>query len=204
MKNNKKGQTGGMVTSLVMGIASLIIAIIIAFVIVTTIGGSNLLSKETITTTNESELSGNLAFINQTTYTIAEAVAAYSGAEGYTVVVIWADWNQSNGSAVSIAGTPTGYNVSLDATNYTLDSTTGILINATNYVFPNVSVSYTYDRDTTEIKSADGLSGNFSSGINNVSGKIPTILLIAAIVLILSILAILIGIWNRMRSTTII
>ena len=47
--------------------------------------------------------------------------------------------------------------------------------------------------------SVSHLSGNFTDGIDNVSTQIPTILLIAAIVLILGVLAVLVGVWQRMR-----
>ena len=43
------------------------------------------------------------------------------------------------------------------------------------------------------------MSSNLTSGINEISAKIPTVLLIAAIVLILTVLAVLVGVWQRMR-----
>ena len=43
------------------------------------------------------------------------------------------------------------------------------------------------------------LVGNLTEGIGNVASKIPTILLVAAIVLILGVLALLVGMWQRMR-----
>jgi len=43
------------------------------------------------------------------------------------------------------------------------------------------------------------LAGNFTAGVDNVSGKIPTVLLVAAIVLILGVLALLVATWQRMR-----
>ena len=95
---NKKGQTGGLITGLVFGVASLVIGVVIAFVIVSTLTGANLLTA--------------------------------GGAED----------------------------------------------NAT-----------------------DRLSGNFTEGIDNVSSKIPTVLLVAAIVLILGVLVLLVGAWQRMR-----
>lgn len=95
---NKKAQTGGLITSLVFGVASLVIGVIIAFVIVSTLTGAGLLTE--------------------------------NGAED----------------------------------------------NAT-----------------------DRLAGNFTTGVDNVSGKIPTVLLVAAIVLILGVLAILVGVWQKMR-----
>lgn len=48
-------------------------------------------------------------------------------------------------------------------------------------------------------QSVGNLSSNFTSGINSVSAKIPTVLLVAAIVLILGVLAVLVGVWQRMR-----
>ena len=95
----KKGQTGGLITGLVMGIASLVIGVIIAFIIVNTLVGANLLS-----------------------------------------------------------GHPT----------------------------EEYAVNYS--------------AGNFSTGVYNVAGKLPTVLLVAAIVLILGVLAVLVGVWNRMRT----
>ena len=96
LETNKKGQTGGLVTDLVFGIASLVIGVIIALVIVSTLTDANLLTG-------------------------------------------------------------------------------------------------------TEKGAVDNLSANFTEGIDNVSSKIPTVLLVAAIVLILSVLAILVGVWQRMR-----
>ena len=101
MPMNKKGQGGGLVTGLVFGVASLIIGVIIAFVIVATLSGSGLL----------------------------------------------------NGLS------------------------TAVYLNNT----------------------VDNLTSNFSAGVQNVSSKIPTVLLIAAVVLIIGVLAVLVGIWQRMR-----
>ena len=50
-----------------------------------------------------------------------------------------------------------------------------------------------------EANSANNMSANFTAGINNISEQIPTVLLVAAIVLILGVLAILVGVWQRMR-----
>ena len=96
--DNRKGQTGGLITGLVFGVASLVIGVIIAFVIVSTLTGAGLLTS---------------------------------------------------GSSEDIA--------------------------------------------------VGNLSSNFTAGNNQVSSKIPTVLLVAAIVLILGVLAILVGVWQRMR-----
>jgi multisubunit Na+/H+ antiporter MnhC subunit len=97
-KLNKRGQTGGLITSLVMGVAGLVIGVIIAFVIVSTLTGAGLLTT-----------------------------------------------------------------------------------------------------DSAEETSTEFLAGNFTEGVDNVSDKIPTVLLVAAIVLILGVMAILVGVWQRMR-----
>ncbi len=52
---------------------------------------------------------------------------------------------------------------------------------------------------SAEANSTDYLAGNFTAGVDNVSDKIPTVLLVAAIVLILGVLAVLVGVWQRMR-----
>ena len=93
----KKGQTGGLITGLIFGVASLVIGVIIAFVIVSTLTDADLLTE---------------------------------------------------GSA------------------------------------QNRSVTY--------------LVSNFTEGVDNVSSKIPTVLLVAAIVLILGVLALLVATWQRM------
>jgi len=95
---NKKAQTGGLITGLIFAVASLVIGVIIAFVIVSTLNSAGLL------TTNSSE-----------------------------------------------------YN------------------------------------------STQNLVNNFTAGVDEVSSKIPTVLLVAAIVLILGVLALLVAVWQRMR-----
>lgn len=52
---------------------------------------------------------------------------------------------------------------------------------------------------SAEADSVGNLSANLTSGVNNIATRIPTILLIAGIVLILSVLAVLVGVWQRMR-----
>ena len=97
MKSNK-AQTGGLITGLIFGVASLVIGVIIAFVIVSTLTGAGLLTA-----------------------------------------------------------------------------------------------------NSAEDNSTDRMVANFTSGVDNVSSKIPTVLLVAAIVLILGVLGLLVGIWQKMR-----
>ena len=95
---NKKAQTGGLISGLIFGIASLVIGVIIAFVIVSTLTDADLLTS---------------------------------------------------GSAEDTA--------------------------------------------------TDNLVANFTSGVDNVSEKIPTVLTVAAVVLILGVLVLLVAAWQRMR-----
>jgi len=98
MLMNKKGQTGGLVTGLIFGVASLVIGVIVALVIVSTLTGAGLLTAGSV-----------------------------------------------------------------------------------------------------EAGTVGNLSTNLTTGINSVALKIPTVLLVAAIVLILGVLAVLVGVWQRMR-----
>jgi len=101
MLNDKKGQTGGLITGLVFGVASLVIGVIIAFVIVSTLTNASLLTSA-----------------------------------------------------------------------------------------------------SAEDNATDRLVANFTKGVDNVSSKIPTVLLVAAIVLILGVLALLVATWQRMGMGT--
>ena len=174
---NKKGQTGGLITSLVMGIAGLVIGVIIAFVIVSTLTGSDLLTsgRTTATTTNESG-----AYINATGYTLSNYDSDTTTSISVTTV-----WNSTD-------------TVTILSGNYTLSSV-GVITNATATTWADVNITYSVTTETAEEASAESLSGNFTEGVNNVSDKIPTVLLVAAIVLILGVLAILVGVWQRMK-----
>lgn len=50
-----------------------------------------------------------------------------------------------------------------------------------------------------EDNATDRLIANFTEGVDNVADKIPTVLLISAIVLILGVLAVLVAVWQRMK-----
>jgi len=52
---------------------------------------------------------------------------------------------------------------------------------------------------SAEQNATDKLVSNFTTGVNSVSDKIPTVLLIAAIVLILGVMVFLVAAWQRMR-----
>jgi hypothetical protein len=193
LKVDKKGVTGGLVTGLVMGIAGLVIGVIIALIITSTLGSANLVgsdSSSSITVTNETE-----AWLNISGYTLDNYNSSNSG---FTITTIWGNTPQH----------PLLYNYSISTANASVSSV-GVVTNASTIpnstIYDNVSLSYTYSYTyarTTEQYAIDNMTANFSEGIDNISDKLPTVLLIAAIVLIIAILGILVAVWQRMRLTS--
>ena len=184
----KKAQSGGLITGLIFGITSLVIGVIIALIIISTLGDANLLEDDRTTSlaiTNESydgETQG--IWLNLTTYTLTSANSSTSN------FVVTEVWNQTGAGEVILSG------------NYSIDTATGIIQNASTVEYDNVTVSYTFthfDGISVEEAAVDSMTANLTEGIDNISEKIPTVLLIAAIVLILTVLAVLVGVWQRMR-----
>lgn len=176
---NKKGQVGGVVTSLVFGIATLIVGVIVAFVVVANVGTVD----DTIYTT----IYGG-SVVNETVTGLAVAgdnlaVYTYYGCAATVSAVI----NASNNVPI------------LSTDNYTVTNCNVSGITDSPFLGYNVKVTYTYTYQATS-EAAENMQGNFTSGIDNISGKVPTVLLIAAIVLILSVLAVLTSVWMKMRS----
>ena len=174
---DKKGQAG-LITGLIFGIASLVVAVIIAFVVVQTLTGADLLDSGEVTSTVSNETS----YLNATAYTIANEGAT---THTYTATAVYCN-------------TSTAYEL-IPTANYTLSSTTGVLTRAGAEAYTDCLTSYTYKTYTDQEYSSILLAGNFTEGIDNVSGKVPTVLLVAAIVLILGVLVLLVGAWQRMR-----
>ena len=83
-KYSKKGQTGGLITGLVFGIASLVIGVIIAFVIVSTLTGADLLTDNRVTSTVTNE-SGTLNY-TLGTETLDEVTTSRTG---YAITEMW-------------------------------------------------------------------------------------------------------------------
>jgi len=173
---NKKGQTGGLITGIVFGIASLVIGVIIAFVIVSTLTEADLLTsgRTSANTVNETG-----AFINSTGYTLT-------------------NYDSATTTAISMVQAGNATTPIILSGNYTLSSV-GVLTSATVTNWTNVNVTYSVTTESSQETATDSLEGNFSDGVSEVSDKIPTVLLVAAIVLILGVLAILVGVWQRMK-----
>jgi hypothetical protein len=173
---NKKAQTSGLVIGLVMGMAMLIIATIIAFVIVSNVSSID----DTIYTTTVP-----VQIINESVTTFNESgdLLSVAGLNGATCTMVYLI-NSTN-------------YVAIPANNYTLNNCNLVAVSSpfTNYT---VKATYTYTYHQSE-ETADRMISNFTGGVNNVSSKIPTVFLVGAIVLILGILAVLVGVWQKMR-----
>jgi len=124
---NKKAQTFGLISGIIFGVASLVIAVIIAFVIVSTLSDAELLNsgRGSETVVNET------GTMNSTGHTLTH----YSDVDAI----------QSTFSISSV------YNETLDllaSGNYTLSE--GVLYNASEYSSDFVNVSYTYSTYSNE------------------------------------------------------
>jgi len=181
MLDQKKGQISpGLVTGIIFGIATLVIGIIIAFTITSTLSGADLLTstRSSVAVANETN-----AFVNSTTYTLDGVSDNPNYVPGSFAISLIE--NATNGAV-------------LTAANYTV-SDDGVVENASVTEWINVSIVYGYTVKSSEELTSTGLTTNFTEGVNNVSSKIPTVLLIAAIVLIIGVLGILVAVWQRMK-----
>ena len=178
---NKKGQV---VSNVVAGIGSLVILVIITFVIVSTLNTTQLLgvkATSTITVNNESP-----AWINSSNYTLS---VGNSTTGGYVIIRAW------NLTAPNIV--QSGYYqldsrvVFTNGTDYPANATH----NEVNFTYTYV---YTYGTGSAEQNATDNLIQNFTVGIDNVSKKIPTILLIVAVVFLFGALVLLVQQSRRM------
>ena len=165
-------ESKGIVGSVIAGVGALILVVIVTLVIISTITDSNLLRSTAATTTVPSETIA----LNASGNVLAEFNSSY---RSYAIVQVL---NATGGDKTL---------------NYTFNSATGVLKNTTIGVMSSVNVTYTYIKDTIYEQETDDFGNRFIVGIDNVSGKVPTILLIAIIVILLGVLVLLI---NRARE----
>lgn len=182
MKNSAIKSKKGQVTSIIAGVGGLIIIAIITLILVSTVLNADLFtnSRYVVTETVVNETGG---FVNETGYTLAQFTTS----------------NWTNFQVLAVYNVTQDNDELINAANYTFTSATGIIVNATDddpfFNWANVNITYTYDYTayTGEDQSAVDLGGNLSEGIHNVSAKIPTILLLAAVLLLFGVLAFLIA-----------
>ena len=176
---SKKGQVNtGLIASLVFGVASLVVGVIVAFIIVSNVG--------TIDDDIYTTLAGPSAD-NESITALAEAGDALAA-------------NTLSGCVATITTVynETGDDLILPTGNYTVSGCTITGVAESDYLTYDVQVTYTTTYSAT-IETAELMQGNFTEGIDNISSKIPTVLLVAAIILVLGVLALLVGVWQRMN-----
>ena len=178
MKSLKKA---GILGEIVNGTGGLVIMVIITLIIVSTLLGASLLGSDdtaTVTYTNET------GYVNETGYSLS---GANSSTSSHVITAIW-------------SGEQGEYNLSVLTGNASV-SASGVVTNASASTYDNVTLSYTLTYSTTNMyeSTSQSLSSNFTEGIGNVSTKIPTILLIAAIVVLFGALVVLVSRAKQMQ-----
>lgn len=189
-KITKKAQTGGLITGLIFGVASLVIGVIIAFVITSTMMNAGLLEESRPSTQ---------WFNKNTTLIVTDHPngTSFGNAtlEGASCSITNA---ANNNSEIQVITTiePGNFTVNADVCTVRFTGTTAdaLVYNRTIW-----TINATTSHWGPEELSANALTANFTEGVDNVSTKIPTVLLVAAIVLILGVLALLVAVWQRMR-----
>ena len=166
MDDNKTG----LVRGLVFGTGALILVTIVVLVVVSTIDNANLLEEGRVTTYVNDETGR----VNETAYTLAGASEHYVSGT-FTIVALY---DFENNVTISLANAST--------------STVGVVTNATADTYDWALINYTYTTMSNEEVTTDAMTSNYTSGIDNVSGKIPTVLLLGAIVLLFGVLVLLI------------
>jgi hypothetical protein len=176
MKAHKKGQIA---MPLIAGIAGLIILVIVSFLIVDTLNSADLLSQKGETVTNGSTIS----VVNETGVTIS----AYSTKSGYSACLVTACRNSTDGVTVPTA------NYTISGCNVRYSGPAGDF----NNTVWKCDYSYSWDGDSQV--SVNTMIGNYTQGIDNVSDKLPTILLVAAVILLFGAIVLLV---QKARETT--
>lgn len=168
---NKRGQV---VSQLINGTGGLIITVVIVLVITSTILTANLFENSRITSLQTAQAL-TVGTSNPQTF-------------GNSTL-------QGSSCAIDLAVNATNLSQVIDSGNYTVDATECTVVGNTGSSFNDTS--WSINSSTTYEGSAgsasEDLQSNFTSGIRNVSVKIPVILLIGAVVLLFGVLIILVA-----------
>ena len=173
-------EKSGFITAIVLGLVFLIMMVIISFTIIQNLSNiSTSIDSGAATAKAINETGG---FANNSGYTLDQVALA----TGFNSPVILELFNATDDTSVDLA-------------NVTVDSSTGIVTNATPLTWEALLITYNYDYKESQT-TVETLQSNLTTGITNVSNKLPTIFLVAAIVIILGILAIL---WGQFKGMSI-
>jgi len=175
LKSNKKG---GIVAGTIFGIGFLIIATITILVIVQTLNDANLFTTD----------AGTSTIVNRTTGVAVNEEPVNFGA-----------WNETSPTCTIVnvinstdGGEITAGNYSQVGCTIAFASTDADDVALWNNTVWNVSTTNVYRVDSTEQSAVDNMTSNFTTGLGNVSSKIPTILTIVAVVFLLGALVLLV------------
>ena len=134
---------------------------------------------------------GPLVSANQTGYTLVGASDV-----GAASFVITALWNSTNATGFG------NYNVTLiEAANYSVTSD-GVLRNATEEFYNNVSASYTHVKDSTGKINTDNTIANLTGGVVTFFGFSNTLFTLTAITLLISIILVVLRLVRGNKETS--
>jgi len=166
----------------VSGTGQLIIGVIIILVITSTLLGANLLSSD------RTSASGN--FVNETIGPINETSLSFGNFSAFSALCSITDVRNVTGD------------VSIGAPNYTqtncqiqVSAIVDAEYNNTNW---NISSTTTYVIKSKSEQASERMNDNFTQGLDEISAKIPTILLIVAVVFLFGALVLLVAQAKRM------
>lgn len=173
-----------MVSTTIFGVGGLIIGVIIVLVLTSVIGNAGLVGNDNVNT---------YSTINESvTFTATNAVQTLD------VASLDTHTNTITCGALTYVANQTITGASIATSKITLDSTACSVINASSMSGAGwggngtVYLSYPYTvTDTFSSTVVTSMRGNLTDGVGNVSSKIPTILLIVAVVFLFGALVLL-------------
>ena len=160
--------------SFVLGLLSLVMIGVVFMIVLTQLGNTPAVS---ITETSSASVADEAGWINSSGYTVDEASAS-----GFSNLNITSAVNASDGTLI-------------EAGNYTYDTSTGVVLNATSIEWNSVKFNYTYDY-STPTKTGE-IIHNATSGASTFFSNIPTWLSLVAIVILILIIAVVIVVVKR-------
>lgn len=175
---NKRGQSGAIevvLTGFTIIAAVLVLLVLLIYTFGTVYIGLES-TAETRTVTNESDFTGPVVFANRTGFTIA-GFSSTGEPRNFVVTSVFNSSSQGAGNG--------GYNITVPTTNVSISSL-GVLNNATNAEYTNISLSYTYLNNSASQTASRDAGTNTSRAIPIV-GILFIILAVGALITILII-----------------
>ena len=165
-----------MITGIVTGVVLLVLLLIVGFVVIQNLSTV----EESVATLITRTIINETGPLNDTPFNLS----------------VWQQTGFANPVILKITNTTEGYDINI--ANATV-SASGQVTNGTvdsGAWYQDVYFTYSYDSKVTSI-STEGMRENFTTGIANVSNKLPTILLMVAVVMLFGILVI---VWSKFKN----